>query len=245
MLRSLLALGLLAGCATPPALVAEAPADAPAQKVSLRPLDPAAQPDLPEPLRSATPANSMRPAPGHHAMRHSAGASAAPAATPLAETLAAYLALHDALASDRLAGVAISARAFGTAFALAIQRPPEGDAHFWHMRAGQTEEVLASASQLEEAADLASARSAFGELSAPFAALVKAHGMPEGFNLVRHTCGMQPEAREGGVWLQREEDVRTPYFGAAMQMCARESTPASSPAEAHEGHGDHHVSPRS
>lgn len=175
-------------------------------------------------------------------MNHGAMDSDAPVAAPLAEALTAYLALHDALASDRLEGVAGSARAFGDAFTRAIQMPPPGAPHFWHMRSGQTDDVEAAAARLTTSSDLSSARFAFGALSAPFASLLEAHEMPGGFNLVRHTCGMQPDAPEGGVWLQREGEVRNPYFGAAMQMCARESHPASSPTEAH---GDHRMTPRS
>ncbi|GAB5537086.1 MAG: hypothetical protein Rubg2KO_33350 [Rubricoccaceae bacterium] len=148
------------------------------------------------------------------------------ASSPLGDALAAYLTIHDALASDTIEGVTEAARAFDAAFALAIQNAPADNPHVWHMRAGETSGVQQHAQSLAAATDIESARSAFGQLSAPFAMLIEAAGAPDGFDLVRHTCGMQPELPEDGVWLQRVGEVRNPYFGGAMQMCSLERSSA-------------------
>ena len=244
MIRVLLALGLLAGCA-PASLVPEAPLPsassrlAPDSHVSLGPLDPVPPPVPPVVLRE--PAVSMpmmiSMASGHGAH----GASAEPhtlagaPASPLGDALTAYLVLHDALARDTIEGVSEAAQAFNTAFGLAIQTAPADDPHVWHQRATETAAVRTQALALASATDLASARKAFGELSAPFASLIDAVGVPEDFELVRHTCGMQPQAPEGGVWLQNEGPVRNPYFGGAMRMCSLEQAPAA-PAHNEAGH---------
>jgi len=218
MLRFLLALGVLAGCAAPPALLpmAEVLPTVTSASVVLSPLASVQQAVLPPALRPSsaptTDASSM---------------VAMPADTPLGNALSAYLLIHAALASDTIDGVADAAREFETAFRLAIEDAPADDPHVWHMRANETAAVQTHASSLARATDLVGARSAFSELSAPFASLIEVVGPPDGFDLVRHTCGMPSDAPEGGVWLQRAGDVRNPYVGGAMPMCARESSPLS------------------
>ena len=141
------------------------------------------------------------------------------ALTPLTETLDAYLALHDALASDKLDAAA--AQAFSTAFDRAVAEAPAEDPHLWHARSAEVNAVRDAAAALAGAGDLAAARAAFGEMSVPFVALVRAHGVPAGYDLARFTCGMAQDVPEGGVWLQRDGELRNPYFGAAMLTCGR------------------------
>lgn len=234
MLRlSMLALGLVtAGCAAPAAVTRSAEPPAPTEAtptsatVSLAALAPVAQPDLPAPLR---------PSPGMAAKDH--GAHAAPAsltpedpatdlgpmhtgASPLASALDAYLAIQDALASDDAGPVAALSRAFADAWARAVEAPPDADPHFWHQRMEATGVVRTHALALAAAAGLADAREAFGHLSAPFATLVEARGVPSGYDLSRFTCGMRSTLPDGGVWLQRGAAPRNPYYGSRMLTCA-------------------------
>ena len=234
MLRSFLALGVLAGCAAPPAILqpADIPIAATSTSVDLDPLNAVRPPERSPALRSS--ASSMV----HSTM------TAESVNTPLGDALTAYLAIHAALASDRIVGVADAARDFQSAFALANEDAPADNPHVWHMHADETDAVQAHASSLAQAEDLTSARAAFGNLSEPFALLVEAVGAPSGFDLVRHTCGMQSGALEGGVWLQRAGEVQNPYFGGAMQMCAQEPSPTSDGIEV-EGATDSHMSHRS
>ena len=158
--------------------------------------------------------------------------------TPVGSVLDAYLAVHDALASDRVDAEA--ATALQTALAALVETPPADDVHLWHRMGGEVETAQTAAQSLAAAGDLEAARAAFGRLGVPFAALVEAAGVPEGYDLARHTCGMT-DAPEGGVWIQREGPVRNPYFGSGMLMCSRGGE-AMGGAEhgTHEGHGSGH-----
>ena len=250
----------LAACAPPPSSVlasgdhpASAEAPATAYVVEAAPLDRAREPDLPSALR-AHPGehgsmghdemehggndemehDSMEHGAGGHGGEHHAQATAPhDAASPgLAPVLDAYLALHDALAADRLDGVSEHARAFSASFAALTQAPPDGAPHFWHERAAELEAVTEHADALADAGDLAAARVAFGHLSAPFVAVAEALGLPDGVE--RFRCGMFHDAPESGVWLQRGETVRNPYYGASMLTCGSpQPAPAESGAHSH------------
>ena len=241
MPRLALALGLLAAGCAPSAPLAPDPAhpaspDAPAtaSAVAFAALAPVPAPDVPAALRPdgrAPMAHAGHAHAGHGAPPARPEAHAAPA--PLADALDAYLALHDALASDRTDAGA--ARRFVDAFAALADAPPSGDPHFWHVRHADVATVRLSAAALADAADLDAARAAFGTLSAPFAALAEAAGLPDGYDLDRHTCGMT-DAPEGGVWLQRAGEPRNPYFGSAMLLCSRGGE--GLPTHDHGAHGD-------
>ena len=172
MSRYLLALGVLAGCATPqPALDASADpalAPAPARTISLAALTPAPQPDLPAPLRAASPSHSAM---DHSAMDHSASV----AGSPLAQASEALRSAEDALTAGDLARATASAQAFSDAWALATEQPPGSAPHFWHMRMDETRAVRAHALALGRAASLTDARASFEQLRAPFLALVDAY----------------------------------------------------------------------
>ena len=229
MLRFLPALGLLAGCVAPVATVSGGPASASAPTtplaVSAAPLAPVEAPDLPAALRPSDPTHSgMEMDHAGMEMNHSSMERdhAKESDAPIRPVLDAYLALHDALVVDRLAPGA--AQALAAALAIWTETPPPGDAHFWHLRATDASTLRRSADALAEAAGLDAARAAFGALSVPFASLVEAHGVPEGYDLARFTCGMA-DAPEGGVWLQPAGDTANPYFGASMATCGREDAP--------------------
>ncbi len=233
----------LAACASPasvtspspsdPSSAAASPASAPVRLASLAPV---AQPVLPAALRpdpvdhEAMDHEAMdHEAMDHEAMDHEAMPSVTdrpvpgtePSGTgPLADALGAYLAVHDALAGDRVD--ADAARRFADALRQATASGPSDDPHLWHRLEGDVTAAQAAANALSQAETLEDARAAFGLLSAPFSALVHASGGHDG--LVRHTCGMT-DAPEGGVWLQRGDDARNPYFGTRMLMCSRASAP--------------------
>ena len=138
---------------------------------------------------------------------------------PLQKALDAYLAVQAALASDGVDPVA--AQALAAAFDAAAEKAPAGDPHFWHSRSGEVGAARQAAAALAAATELDAARIAFGQLSVPFASLVQQHGVPAGYDLARFTCGMAKGVPEGGVWMQREGELRNPYFGAAMLSCGR------------------------
>ena len=153
--------------------------------------------------------------------------------TPLGDVLDAYLVVQQALAADQFDAQA--AAAFEGAFADLAETPPPGDPHVWHTRGDDVRAASGAAAALTAAGSLEAARTAFGALSAPFARLVEAAGAPEGYGLVRHTCGMRSDAPEGGVWLQRAGETRNPYFGTSMLLCGTRD--GAVPAAGGAGHG--------
>lgn len=220
---------LLAGCAssTPPPLTDDHPArtEAPAAPRVSAPiaLAPVPQPDLPAALRPDTRlpgegVEGMDRARTDHAQKNHGQMASSPTPGALPAALDAYLAVQEALAADQFNGLAAHAQSFGAAFSILTELPLGDDPHFWHSRTADTKTIRTSTQALAEADDLSSAREAFGELSLPFANLVEAAGVPQGYDLTRLTCGMA-EAPEGGVWLQHGEDTRNPYFGSAMLTC--------------------------
>lgn len=241
----LLITAVLAACAPTGAI--DVPDDHPASTdvpashyaVEASPLDPAPQPDVPDALRSR-PQNHGSMEHGEEAMDHGEHAGQhpshpAPPSTPneLADALDAYIAIQSALAADRLDGLRTQARAFVTSVEAIAETPPADDPHFWHERADDLDAILTYADALGEADDLADARVAFGHLSAPFADLAEALGLPD--DVARFRCGMFDDAPDGGVWLQRGDGTQNPYFGAEMLTCGTETRVMS-----RQGHGDAH-----
>ena len=109
-----------------------------------------------------------------------------------------YLAVQAALAADKFADVALPASA------LADQAKALG-------KAGA--DVAKAAAAVGAAGDIAAARDAFGPLSDAMIARVKADGSPD----AALRLGYCPMAKRS--WLQREGEVRNPYYGSAMLTC--------------------------
>ncbi len=95
---------------------------------------------------------------------------------------------------------------------------------------------------ISTAADLEQARKGFHALSASVLAALDKAGPPAGQKLYRFYCSMALDD-QGGEWLQLDEAVRNPYFGATMLKCGEvkgpitaaktSTTPAADP---HAGH---------
>ncbi|MCC7383963.1 MAG: DUF3347 domain-containing protein [Deltaproteobacteria bacterium] len=112
--------------------------------------------------------------------------------------LDAYFRIHDALAGDRLAGVADAAGALRKA-ASSLKTPLKA-------------ELAAAAAPLEKAKDLAAARDALKALSEH---LVGWAAEARATNVQVFSCDMAH-----AKWLQRGgEKLRNPYFGAEMLSC--------------------------
>lgn len=124
-------------------------------------------------------------------------ALAVPASAAVADGLAApYLHIQVALANDSTDGVAEAARA------IAAEAAEMGD---------QAAAIGAAAEALAEAADLRSARDAFGPLSDA----VIAYGREVGFGDLRLAyCPMVDKE-----WLQKTAELRNPFYGSMMLTC--------------------------
>ena len=68
------------------------------------------------------------------------------------------------------------------------------------------------------AANIEAARTGFEQFSNEIIAVAKRFGIPGNRAVYRVHCPMAFN-NKGADWLQRNEDVRNPYFGASMLKC--------------------------
>jgi hypothetical protein len=110
-----------------------------------------------------------------------------------------YLKVQTALSNDKLDDLAALSKAIEEA-----STPLGKDA----------EAIAAGARKLAAAKDLAGARTAFGEMST--ALFAYAEKTKSGFGAgVRHAyCPMADKS-----WLQKESEIKNPYYGSAMLTC--------------------------
>ena len=157
----------------------------------------------------------------HHEARRPVAAAQDVEAGDLAGLVDSYLAIGDALASDSLHGAPEAADALVNAIHALSSTPNPDDPHFWHMRSEQVETIQARAAEVGAASEIRDARVAFGHLSVAVNDIVSALGVPAGGgeSVNGFICGMFRDAPQGGLWLQRGDDPRNPYFGSAMSSC--------------------------
>ena len=110
-----------------------------------------------------------------------------------------YLKVQTALSNDKTDDFAVLSKAIEDA-SLALGKDAEG--------------IAAGARKLAAAKDIAAARTAFGELST--ALFAYAEKTKSGFGAgVRHAyCPMADKS-----WLQKESEIKNPYYGSAMLTC--------------------------
>ena len=129
------------------------------------------------------------------------------AAHPVAETaplvLAEYVKVHDALASDRVEGVAEAATKLEATATEMVGHAGDAERKLY--------EGLAAAAAKMKAGDLEALRAPMKELSVAVDAFLRAAGTP-GWQL--YYCPMAD-----GYWIQTAEGVRNPYYGAKMLSC--------------------------
>jgi hypothetical protein len=110
-----------------------------------------------------------------------------------------YLEVHAALASDKIDGVKPAAKAIADQAA----------------RMGASGEPIAKAAkELEQAADIKAARTAFGDLSDAVITAAKAEGWKDVDEVKLTYCPMSKKH-----WLQKDATIRNPYYGASMLTC--------------------------
>jgi hypothetical protein len=126
-------------------------------------------------------------------------ASAGYAAELPAALVDPYLQIHGALAADKIAGVDQLAKSVETA-ATALGKDAEA--------------VALSARKLAASKDVAAARTAFGEMSEAIVAYVDKtkSTWPAGVRVA--FCPMVSKP-----WLQRDKEIKNPYYGASMLSC--------------------------
>jgi len=123
----------------------------------------------------------------------------------LKAVVASYLEIQAQLADDKIDGIK------GPAAAIAASAASMGE---------PGAAIVTAAKAVEEAADLQTAREAFGPLSDAVIAAAKAGGW-QGLDDVKLAyCPMV-----NGSWLQREPTIRNPYYGSAMLTCGEFKDP--------------------
>jgi len=112
-----------------------------------------------------------------------------------------YLGIQQALAADRIEGIADAARRIGDE---AGKLGSDASA------------IQAAAGDLQQATDLKTARAAFGRLGDAIMIFAKASGASVGADVKVAYC---PMARK--YWLQTDDEIRNPFYGKAMSDCGR------------------------
>ena len=110
-----------------------------------------------------------------------------------------YLQVQVKLAGDQFTGIAADAQAIATA-ATALGK--------------DAEKITAGAKKLGEARDIAAARTAFGEVSQALADYAQKTKSGFGPDVKLAYCPMADKP-----WLQKDKDIKNPYYGAAMLTC--------------------------
>jgi len=110
-----------------------------------------------------------------------------------------YLEIQGRLAADKLEGIKPAARAIGEE---AARMATEGAA------------IVKAAKALEAAADLKTAREAFGGLSDAVIAAGTAAGWKDIPDLRVAYCPMIRKS-----WIQKDDAIRNPYYGTGMLTC--------------------------
>ena len=134
----------------------------------------------------------------------------------LGPMIRAYLALGEALAGDDGARAAAALQEARRALeAVDPAGLPEEHRRAWKTQRAALEKLLGGTGGTT---DLGELRALFSALTGGYLAVLRRFGPPPGGPLYRIHCPMAFENR-GTDWLQSDEEVRNPYYGAAMLRC--------------------------
>ena len=156
----------------------------------------------------------------------------------LREMVAAYLPVQDALAHDEPDAAAEAASALAQAVADAPVDALEGEA-IANWKRGVGRELAESVERFIAAGtDIDAQRMAFQAVSDALIAAIRRFGAGDGDPIYRHHCPMAFDFA-GADWIQTDEEIRNPYFGAAMFSCGTVEERLDAPASHGEGAHDH------
>ncbi|WP_417750306.1 DUF3347 domain-containing protein [Rosistilla oblonga] len=131
--------------------------------------------------------------------------------------VAPYLTLSTALAADDLNAAKQAVEPLHQRLAGLPQIVSDAKTvEMWSKEKRDLSEIVAS---LLKADDLAALRGAFALLSEQMLSLQRMFGLPTDQSLYELHCPMAFEGR-GASWLQSDDTVRNPYYGASMLRCA-------------------------
>ena len=148
----------------------------------------------------------------------------------------AYVQLQTGLAGDDVNGAAEAIGTVQTSFAaINDQSLDEKTKALWGKEKQQLEQIL---QRLAKANDIASARSEFALLSEQLLVVVQKFEVTSAGAIYELHCPMAFDGR-GATWLQNNDEVRNPYFGASMLTCADRVRKLESAKHADAKHGEH------
>jgi membrane fusion protein, copper/silver efflux system len=135
--------------------------------------------------------------------------------TQLQRVFDAYVILHEALASDNndnaLKASVSMVEALGAVDMLLLK----GDTHMAWM--SESAKLKTALDGIKKDDDIETVRKNFALVSDQLAAIMKMFGIPSEGNVYRIKCPMAFDGR-GATWLQKDTEVRNPYFGASGNM---------------------------
>ena len=135
----------------------------------------------------------------------------------LGELWRAYSSLQQALANDQRQAALQAVDQVQSSLAAIDAAPLSGSAAgAW---ARERADLLKIVATLQNAADLKALRAAFAPLSSEMQLLVQSFGLGESGPVYSLHCPMA-FGNQGATWLQSDDQVRNPYFGASMLKCA-------------------------
>lgn len=128
-----------------------------------------------------------------------------------------YLAIQKELAADQFSKAKEAVTSMESAVAAVDSPSLTGRAEeAWDSAKAQLSEAIG---RLDQAQDIDAMRAAFKPLSERVGALAKTFGFGEAGPIYELHCPMAFSG-QGAVWYQSDEQVRNPYYGAAMLTCA-------------------------
>ncbi len=144
----------------------------------------------------------------------------------LSKVVAAYLELQKALAGDDPKLAAKAAASLEKKLTTVDMKLLKGKAHMAWMKDAKA--LADTAGKVAKSGKLKEQRESFALLSEGLAAAVRRFGLPPEDSLFLLKCPMAFNNR-GAWWLQDVEEVRNPYFGAAMLKCGEVVAPLRKP----------------
>lgn len=166
--------------------------------------------------------NAMPESHDHSEMGHSAEKMTAPDAfqKQLGNLADPYFAIHTALSKDAANDAKIAATAFAENLKK-IDMTLLGSETVHAKWMALHEQLKRSAGNLAEAADIATARTAFEPLSDALTDAFRIFGVQTDQPVIRFFCPMAFDDK-GAFWLQNREGVENPYFGSGMYRCGEQ-----------------------
>lgn len=134
----------------------------------------------------------------------------------LHRVLEAYLKLQEALAEDKTQEALAAVDQIRTALGAVDMSRLDGQAHTLWM--GLLENLHKALAVMAGSKDLEGLRKGFAKVSEAMVVMARDFGLGAGRPLVHIRCPMAFEG-QGATWLQPDETVRNPYYGAPMLSC--------------------------